>query len=387
MTAQAQWDVCVVGLGAMGASTAWHCARRGARVLGLDAHSVPNTQGSSHGGSRAFRMAYFEHPGYVPLLRRALELWRELEAQAGTELLHLTGGVYIGLPDSTLVRGSIAAAELHGLDYTLLDQLALCERWPQFAVPEGLVGIHEPLAGVCRVEETIGALARLARDAGAELHEHEAVLDWQVTADGVLVQTEGFEYKTKRLVLCPGAFANSLLKTVAFGITPTRQVVGWFTPEQPQRAGLDSFPVWALELPDGRFWYGFAALPGSPGLKLGSHRPGTAVDPAAEPRQARPAEALELLDFAEEWLPEDTGALAASSVCLYENSPDGHFILGWHPACARRDVDERRVLVACGGSGHAFKFTPVIGEIMAELALDGVTRHATGFLEARRFSV
>jgi sarcosine oxidase len=377
------FDTIVAGCGAMGLSTLWRLAQRGQRVQGFDTHTVPNDRGSSHGGSRAFRLAYFEHSGYVPLLRRALAGWRELEAASGAELLTLTGGLYLGLPASATVQGCAQAAREHGLEHELLDAAALRARWPQFAFFPDAAGVYEPYGGICRVEDTLRALAQLAQNGGAELREQEPVLDWQADSAGVRVVTAQGEYRAARLVLCPGPYAAGLLKTERVRITPTRQAVGWFVPQRPERAGPGSFPVWAAEFPDGQFWYGFAALPGSAGLKLGRHQPGPAIDPQTEPRSLRPAEAVELLDFARRWLPRDAGPLAVTSICLYENTPDGHFVLDWHPDHGPRDGTPGRVAIACGGSGHAFKFTPVIGECMAELLADEPAASATAFLRIR----
>jgi sarcosine oxidase len=366
------WDVIVAGTGAMGASACWQLVQRGARVLGLDRYGVPNAQGSSHGLTRAYRLAYFEHPDYVPLLERALAGWRGLEAQAGEGLLTLTGGLYLGRPGSEVVAGTLSAVQLHGLEHERLEAPAVRARWPQFSVPDGFAAVTEQYAGILRVEASLSALARLATAAGAELRT-ERVRGWSAQPGGVEVRTDAAAYRADQLVLCPGAFAAELLQTDAVRITPTRQVVGWFEPLRPELAAPGRFPVWAAQWPDGRLWYGFAALPGSPGLKLGSHRPGAAVDPATEPRTATPQEEAELSAFAREWLPDDAGRLTRTSVCLYENSPDGNFILDRHP-------DHANVLIFCGGSGHGFKFAPVIGEVLADLALEGQTAHAVGFL-------
>jgi len=373
------YDVAVVGLGAMGVSALYQLANRGLAVLGLDAHNVPNALGSSHGGSRAFRLAYFEHSGYVPLLKRARSAWRELEERSGRELFIPCGGLYLGLEQSSIVEGCRRAAAQHALKHELLSESDLRRRWPQFSIFPGACAVYEQHAGICRVEESIRALAELARQSGAELHEHEPVLDWQTTAHGLRLSSPKGEYEARRMIFSLGAYAGSLVRCGKFSITPTRQYVGWFEPRQAELAGPPDFPVWAADFPDGEFWYGFGAVPGSPGLKLGRHQPGPPIDPESESRSIAPAEAQELRDFALRWLPQAAGELAQASVCFYENSPDGHFILDWHPD------HPGRVLLACGGSGHAFKFTPVIGELLADLAMTGSTQYDIGFLGLRRF--
>src|SRR3954454_6205906 len=172
---QDHFDVIVVGVGAMGASTCWELARRGVRVLGLEQFDIPNTRGSSHGFSRMIRMAYYEHPDYVPLLRRAYELWRELERASVQSLLHVPGGIYLGPPDGGLIAGSLRSARQHGLEHELLDRAALAQRSPHFNVPEDSVGLPEPMAGWLPPERVVAAFQNEAMKAGPELHGHEPV--------------------------------------------------------------------------------------------------------------------------------------------------------------------------------------------------------------------
>jgi sarcosine oxidase len=373
-----QYDVIVVGLGVMGASACWQLARRGAKVLGLDAHGLPNTRGSSHGHTRIFRIAYFEHEDYVPLLRRSLAGWLELEEQAQTRLLTLTGGLYIGAPDSDLIRGSMTAARQHSLPFDLHHNLELRELYPQFALGPSMSAFMEANAGYLRAEDSISTLVRLAAEQGADVHSGEACLRWDSAGGGIKIEASNAIYSAAKLILCPGPFGNSILQTDVFQLEPTRQVVGWFAPRSPELATPERLPVWAAELADGSFYYGVPDVEGT-GVKLASHRRGPIVDPHQPQPEPTDEERVDLQRLADSWMPSTAGELTNAIACLYENSPDGHFILGAHPA-------HDNVFMFCGGSGHGFKFAPVVGEVLADLALEGKTKHAIEFLSPLRFA-
>jgi sarcosine oxidase len=243
MAVAQDYDVIVAGIGAMGSAAAWQLARRGARVLGLERFGVPNTFGSHHGHSRVIRQAYFEHPDYVPLLLRAFDLWRELEAESGVLLLEITGGLYIGRPDSEMLAGLAEAARLHRLPHERLNNGDLRRRFPQFNLPADVIGVFEQNGGVLFPERCVAAQASLARAHGAELHEYEPALDWSNNAEGVVVTTAQAEYSARRLVLCAGAWANDLLKEAVVPIVPTRQVVGWVAASGRPELQAAQFPV------------------------------------------------------------------------------------------------------------------------------------------------
>src|SRR4051812_8920337 len=175
MPVETAYDVIVIGVGAMGASACWHLARRGARVLGLERFDIPHTRGSSHGFSRMIRMAYYEHPDYVPLLRRAYERWEALEKATGQKLLYITGGLYMGRRDSEIVAGSLGAAQIHKLPHELIEQRELKQRYPQFELPAEHMGLFEPRAGFLMPERVITTYVEDALASGAQIHGQEAV--------------------------------------------------------------------------------------------------------------------------------------------------------------------------------------------------------------------
>ena len=371
------YDVIVVGVGAMGSAACYQLASRGARVLGLEQFDIPNARGSSHGQSRMIRMAYYEHPDYVPLLRRAYELWDEIEGVSGQKLLHITGGVYMGPPDGEVVAGSLQSARRHGLGHELLDRAALAGRFPQFRVPDDWQALYEDRAGFLLPERAVAAYAEAALRRGADLRGHEPLTAWRATDRGVVVATTRGEYEAERLVFCGGAWSGKLLADLGVPLVVTRQVLGWVWPRRPEWFEMGRLPVWAVEKPGG-LYYGFPMMPDSPGLKLADHSFGTPTDPDRVAREVTPEDEDTFRPALARYVPEADGPTLAVRVCLYTHSPDRHFVIDRHPAYDR-------VTVACGFSGHGFKFASVIGEVLADLATRGKTSLPASFLGLSRF--
>lgn len=374
------FDVIVVGLGAMGSAAAFHLAEAGARVLGLEQFDIPHNLGSSHGASRMIRLAYYEHPDYVPLLRRAYALWEQLEEETGEKLLHITGGLYMGPPSSEVLNGSLGAAQQHGLGHEQLSRDELAKAFPQFTVPEDYRGLLDHAGGFLLPERSIVAHCDLAMRRGAELHGREAVLEWRSTGGGVEVRTARETYSAKHLVFCGGAWSGKLVADLGVPLVVTRQAMGWFWPtREPERFDLGRFPVWAIDAPDAPFTYGFPIhADGIAGLKIAVHFPGPATDPDRDPRAPTADDESALRPLMQRFLPDADGPLLSARVCLYTNSPDHHFIIDRHPAYAN-------VTLACGFSGHGFKFASVMGQALAELALSGRSTLPVEFLGLRRF--
>ncbi len=377
------YDVIVVGVGTMGAATCYELARRGKRVLGLEQFDIPHTRGAHHGFSRLIRLAYFEHPDYVALLRRAYENWERLQSLTDQRLLFITGGVYIGLLDSELVAGSFRAAQEHDLPHELLDHAALRRRFPQFHVAKEMVGFYESQAGFVSPTDVMGTYVNQALRHGAELHGHEPIIGWEATDSHVVVRTSHAEYEAGRVVFCGGAWSAQLVRDLGVTLTVTRQVMGWVAPLRPELYELGRFPVWALdENRAGAFagiHYGFPMTSREPGLKIALHNPAQPVDPDNVERLPIEGDEATFRPILRSLLPEANGPLLAIRTCLYTNSPDGHFIIDRHPK-------HENVILACGFSGHGFKFASVIGEALADLASDGDTRLPIGFLGLQRFT-
>ncbi|MGB7506714.1 MAG: N-methyl-L-tryptophan oxidase [Mycobacterium sp.] len=371
------YDVIVIGLGGMGSSAAYHLASRGQRVLGLEKYTPAHDRGSSHGGSRIIRQSYFEDPAYVPLLLRAYELWDKLAADSQREVYRVTGGLFIGAPDSLTVAGSLAASREWDLPHEVLDAAGIRARFPNFTPESGDIALYEDMAGFARPELTVQAHLSLAESAGATLQFGEEVLEWADTAAGVVVRTDRGTYTAGQLVVCPGAWAPQLLAEFGIPITVERQVLYWLDPV----AGTESFvehPIFIDESSDGMQIYGFPAIDGARGgVKVAFFRKGVACTPETIDRTVRGDEIREMRDRSVQLLPALNGPCLHTATCMYSNTPDQHFVIARHP-------DSAYVTVACGFSGHGFKFVPVVGEILADLAIDGATGHPISLFDPKR---
>lgn len=375
-----RYDAIVIGLGGMGTATAFHLARRGQRVLGLEQFELAHERGSSHGLTRIIRLAYHEDPSYVPLLRRAYELWHELESVAGERLLITTGSLEGGPEDGPMFNGALAAAREHGLPHEVLTGEEVMRRYPAYANldPETRI-VLQPDGGFLLSEATMRVHAEAATAHGAELRFEEPVRGWEATGDGgVRVTTDLGTYVAERLVICAGAWARQLVSRLERLAVPERQVLGWFTPRRPELFGVDRFPVFILDVESGS-WYGFPTHDGH-GLKLGwYHHFREPIDPDDPDRSATPRDEAALRAFVERYLPDAAGPTEMLKACMFTNSPDEHFIIDRLP-------DAAQVTIAAGFSGHGYKFCSVVGEICADLATRGTTRHDIGLFRLDRFA-
>jgi sarcosine oxidase len=375
-----RYDAIVIGLGGMGSASAFHLARRGKRVLGLEQFGPLHEQGSSHGLSRIIRLAYHEDPSYVPLLRRAYELWHELETIAGEPLLITTGSLEGGPADGETFRGALEAAELHDIPHEVLDGPELRRRYPGFAgMDDATRVVWQPDGGFLLPERTIQAHLDGATAAGAELRFEEAVTGWDsIGSEGVRVTTPAGTYEADRLVVCAGPWVGKLLPQLAPVAVPERQALAWLTPKRPELFTPDRFPVFLIDVADGSY-YGFPAYDGH-GFKIGwYHHFREPIDPDDPDRSTRPDDEAALRAFVERYLPDAAGPTEMLKACIFTNSPDEHFTIGRLP-------DAPQVSVAAACSGHGYKFASVVGEIMADLAIEGSTRHDIGLFALDRFA-
>jgi sarcosine oxidase len=369
-----RYDAVVVGVGGMGSAALYHLARRGKRALGLERFDVLHERGSSHGLTRIIRLAYFEHSDYVPLLRRAYELWRELESEAGEQLLTLTGIIEGG---DSIAEGVLRSCADHALPHEVLSGTEVGRRFPAFRLPPELEVVYQADGGFlvperCVVSHVAGALA-----SGAELRARERVLEWDATVNGVRVRTDRGTVEAERLVVTAGAWSNDVARLPAGSVRAVRQVLAWFQPTRPELFTPERMPVFNLIL-DGDHFYGFPPY-AIPGVKLGRYeRQGESGDPDSISREPTIDDEARLRELARSYLPDADGPTVALKTCLFELSPDEHFLVDLHP-------ESENVVVAAGFSGHGFKFCSVIGEILADLALDGSTEHDIGLFRLNRF--
>ncbi|MBL8830380.1 MAG: N-methyl-L-tryptophan oxidase [Planctomycetaceae bacterium] len=370
------YDCIVLGVGAVGSGALWHLARRGLRVLGLDRFPPGHDRGSSHGATRMIRQAYFEHPDYVPLVLRAYDQWRELERAATRSLYVETGLVQIGPPDGEVVPGVLASAASHGLDVEALSPADLAKRFPTFRVPSGMTGVFERRAGFLRVEDSIVTLVQQALSAGAQLHCGESVVSWTTEGHSVVVRTDHDTYHAGHLIIAAGAWSAQVLNSLGLPLVVRRKPQYWYHTTADHTRLEHGCPAWLYETGDGIF-YGFPQID-SRGMKLAEHSGGSPVaDPLRVDRQIDRADQARVERFVAEHLTGVSATLGHHAVCMYTISPDHHFYVDRHP-------EHDHVAFAAGLSGHGFKFAPVLGEAVVELALEGRSTLPVGFLATSR---
>ncbi|HEX3533690.1 MAG TPA: N-methyl-L-tryptophan oxidase [Gemmatimonadaceae bacterium] len=379
MTGHQRYDAIVLGLGAMGSATLCQLALRGRRVLGFEQFSEGHSLGSSHGDSRIIRETYFEHPLYVPLVRRAHELWRELEARSGAALMTINGGLMIGPPDGTVVTGTLRSATEHGLPYEILSPEETQRRFPAFRLAEGLVAVLDPRAGYLDPEACNSAHVGVARQAGAEARFNEPVKEWKPDGEGVSVRTSGGTYFADRLVIAGGAWNTELLRELRLPLTVERQSVFWLEPEvEADQYESARFPIYAYEYKRGSICYGFPRLPR--GVKASvMHNGEISSHPDEVRRRVDESEVAPLRGALRPVLPAlAEAAVRESGACIFTNTPDHDFIIDFHP-------DYPQVLISSPCSGHGFKFASALGEVQADLLTAGSASFDLGAFRVGRW--
>lgn len=358
------YDVIVAGVGAMGSAACWHLAKRGIRVLGLERFDLGHAMGSSHGLTRIIRLAYFEGSRYVPIVKRAHELWRETGAEAGLQLLHVTGSLDLAPKNGGPVESSLQSCLDHGLTHEVLDRRSIAQRFPTFQLPEGHIGLWQPEGGFVASEKAIYAHVGLAQSRGAAIRTNEPMLDWAPTADGgVTVRTERGTYSAGRLVITSGGWIADAVPALAKTVTTVRQAIGWFTTRRPELFRPDVFPVFILSVEEGNF-YGFP-LYEHPGFKLGGpHFGREPMDPRDDDRTPSPNQVRLIKECLARYIPDAAGEPLTLKGCVYSVTPDDDFVIDNVPGVPQA------VFASCC-SGHGFKFASAIGEILADLSTTG----------------
>jgi sarcosine oxidase len=372
------YDVAVVGLGGMGSAILAHCAARGASVIGLEQFGPAHDLGSSHGKTRMIRKAYFEDPAYVPLVLRAYELWRELERAAGDEILRITGLLSVGEETSEIIRGTRRAASRHDLSVESLSQREVKARYPTLELWKDEVALFEMDGGVLNPERAVRAHLKLAESNGAEMRFGVAMESWCASDKGFELRLfDGAQIRASKLVLALGPWFQETLESLGVRVRVQRNIQAWFSPgtHAYDAPGFPAFLINRRGLPAPL--YGFPDF--GDGVKAAFHGCGDLTDAQQIDRHVDWHRDVELIAKAlEQWMPGATKTFREAKPCMYTLTPDENFVIDHHP--------DHADLILCGGfSGHGFKFTPVVGEIGADLVLDGGSRHGIEFLSLRRF--
>ena len=384
------YDILVIGTGAMGAATCYHAAKQGLTCLGMDQYDPPHDLGSHTGQTRILRQAYFEHPNYVPLLQKAYAHWAALEKDSGVKLLHQPGMIYLGEPGNLLLDGVKKSSARYKLGVTSLTKEEGQKRFPQLFFPAGIDTLFEEKAGFVQADQCINTLLDLAKKNGATLLTNTKVISWELRNDHVVVFTNNHTYRAKKLIITAGAYTRKLVPRLANKIEVTKQHLFWFEPKDEALFSVDQFACWNIQDPDypGLF-YGFPYFTKKEGvdtwgLKIAHHYPGEKVNyperHLASSKEAMEKEELMIRSILSKYLPKAVGPLLHRSTCFYANSPDEHFVIDALPNT------EGRVVVGAGFSGHGFKFVPMVGEALLELATKGFADAPIEFLSFERFN-
>jgi sarcosine oxidase len=386
-----KYEVLVLGLGAMGSAAAFQLAKRGRKVLGIDQFTPPHRLGSSHGETRITRLAIGEGEHYTPLVMRSHELWREIEAESGADLLTITGGLIISSIARTAMlhvdqffSNTVAAAEKYRIPHQLLSAQEIRTRFPQFHVGGDEIGYYEPGAGFLRPEACIDAQLRLAKKYGAAIHTNERVLDFQASADTVTVTTDRRTYSAEKLIISAGAWLPELIgETYATPFKVLRQLLFWFDVKESIAPFLPAncpIFIWELQGPQQAI-YGFPAIDGTEGgVKVATQQYERTTTPDTVNRDVSDEEATAMhAKYVAPYMPGLSSRCIKAVSCLYTATPDAQFVIDFHPR-------SERIIIASPCSGHGFKHSAAIGEALADLAVHGKSHFDLSAFRFSRFS-
>ncbi|MCH2212869.1 MAG: N-methyl-L-tryptophan oxidase [Fuerstiella sp.] len=354
-------DCLVLGLGAMGSATLYHLARLQQNVVGLEQFETGHGFGSSHGHSRAFRVFYHD-PLYTELAEAALPLWQELQTVSGESLLHLCGFLGYGGPDCTLFEQNLRAIRRSRAEFEQLTPEDVSSQFPDLQLPKQSMACFTPRAGFLDASRCVRTHLAEARRLGAAVHQQVHVENVEFTGDRPgIVRTSAGDFRADRLVVTAGPWTADVLSELRLPLTVTRQQKFYFRANSPQSPGPTGLPVYADY--DTRF-YGFPMH--GPGIKVADDTRGDTTHPDRIDRTFERATHESLNNWLKALMPKYSFQFHEASTCMYTETPDQDFLIGPHP-------QHPNILVGGGFSGHGFKFSTLIGLILAQLVVEGST--------------
>ncbi len=379
------YDAIVIGVGSMGSATCYYLSQRGHKVLGLEQFDISHDQGSHSGQSRIIRMAYGEDSDYVPLLKRAYANWKVLEDQTKSKVFEKTGLAYFGKPDNEFMMTVKNSAAKYDIALAKSGPDKAKDLFPAFQVPADFEIIFEPNAGFVTPERAILLYTQQAIAKGAEIRTRERVKGWKKVGGKIQVESSSGAFTCDKLIITAGGWASKVLPGLKVELKVTKQMLAWVSPKNWDLFSLGKFPCWILEDPERGSYYGFPILPanqfGGPiGLKLAHHFPGELSDPDKVNRNVTAGTEEDIRYALKKYLPLADNDILSLKSCLYTNTKDENFIIDHLPGF------EKQVTIACGFSGHGFKFASAIGEVLSDMAMKGKTELPIGFLGLSRFS-
>ena len=371
------FDIIIIGAGAFGSSAAYHLSTTNKKVLILDKHHPPHNFGSSHGQTRIIREAYFEDPIYVPLLRKAYTLWDELEKESTEKLFLKTGGLMLGNPDSHVIQGTLNSAKTFNIDHEILDQQNILSKFPSFNSDEKTMGVYEHRAGILFPEKCVETALKIARQNGVKLNFNETVTSINKSPNSVEITTDKGLYSAEKCIIAAGPWMNKLIPELNLPLQTTRQVLYWYNIDKTDRnyPSPENFPVFIWNTESGKHFYGFPDV--GNGFKIAFHDKGEECDPDHLNKNISIEEIEEINQIIESHF-HFSASFNNAVACIYTNTPDDHFIIDFHP-------DNNNIIIASPCSGHGFKFSSVIGKILADKALGNSIEFDLSPFELKRF--
>ena len=371
------YEVAVIGLGAMGSAALFHLARQGLSVIGIERFEMGHDRGSSHGDSRAIRLGYSEHPSYVPLASSRFEVRHIQERLTSAGVLTTTGILEAGHPGSAMLAGSLAACREHDLEFELLDAAEIMRRFPVFDLPESFGGVWQPEGGYVRPDLANRLHVDLARGLKADVRFNTPVTAIETSSAGVRLIVGDDVIEAASVIVCTGAWMSDLIPALKSRLTVQRQALCWYEAKGPSLVAPGALPVFMIDGKDDLI-YGFPDFSGA-GMKCASHYASGLLAHADDARQdAGAVDELRTRRFLEQYMPMAAGPLKDMKTCLYTMTPDEDFVIDQLPS-------DPRIVVCSACSGHGFKFASVIGEVLADLATRGETRHDISRFAISRF--
>jgi sarcosine oxidase len=364
--------VAVIGAGSMGSQAMWRLAARGAEVIGYDRYAPGHDRGAAGGESRIFRAAHLGEPGYIPLLRLADGLWEQLQAETGRSLRRRSGCLVMGETASPSMRLLLSTSAVHRLDHEVLDRDDLARRYPQHRLPDGHTAVLDRMGGVIRPEASVQAAANRAEQLGARLHRYTPVREVvPASGGGVRIVTDHGTDHVDAAVVTVGPWINTLLPDLPRPVDVRRVICSWHVPTRhdwfaggaPPFVRSTPHDCFGLPSPDG--------LSVKIGLSYARHLP--VPEPERLDRTVRPEELATFHELIRELMPDLNPDPIRMSAYMEGYTESGNPLVGHLPG-------QDDIIVMAGFSGSGFKISPAMGEIAADLALDGATAHPVDFL-------